>query len=88
MNDAVEAAIEGLRDKLIDLSVSNRLLNFRHGAGISGSQSVLLSLRPIRNLNSFNKSRKALTVSGSGRRAHPGVYLDGPRLGARCGENN
>jgi len=41
MSEAVEAAIERLREKLIDLSASNRLLNFRHGAGTAGSQSVL-----------------------------------------------
>jgi hypothetical protein len=41
MSDAVEAAIERLREKLIDLTANNRLLNFRHGAGSSGSQSVL-----------------------------------------------
>jgi very-short-patch-repair endonuclease len=41
MSEAAAAAIERLREKLIDLSSSNRLLNFRHGAGVSGSQSVL-----------------------------------------------
>jgi hypothetical protein len=41
MSEAAAAAIERLREKLIDLSASNRLINFRHGAGISGSQSVL-----------------------------------------------
>ena len=41
MSEAAAAAIERLREKLIDLSASNRLLNFRHGAGVSGSQSVL-----------------------------------------------
>lgn len=41
MSAAAAAAIERLREKLIDLSVSNRLINFRHGAGVSGSQSVL-----------------------------------------------
>jgi very-short-patch-repair endonuclease len=41
MSEATAAAIERLREKLIDLSASNRLLNFRHGAGVSGSQSVL-----------------------------------------------
>jgi uncharacterized protein DUF4011 len=42
MSEAAAAAIERLREKLIDLSASNRLINFRHGADISGSQSVLL----------------------------------------------
>jgi len=41
MSEAAAAAIERLREKLVDLSASNRLLNFRHGAGVSGSQSVL-----------------------------------------------
>jgi very-short-patch-repair endonuclease len=41
MSEVAAAAIERLREKLIDLSASNRLLNFRHGAGVSGSQSVL-----------------------------------------------
>jgi hypothetical protein len=41
MSEAVEAAIERLREKLIDLTANNRLLNFRHGAGTTGSQSVL-----------------------------------------------
>jgi Protein of unknown function (DUF4011) len=41
MTDAVEAAIEALRAKLIDLTANNRLLNFRHGAGTAGTQSVL-----------------------------------------------
>jgi hypothetical protein len=41
MSEAVEAAIERLREKLIDLTANNRLLNFRHGAGTAGSQSVL-----------------------------------------------
>src|SRR5712671_5466694 len=41
MSEAVEAAIERLREKLIDLTANNRLINFRHGAGIAGSQSVL-----------------------------------------------
>jgi hypothetical protein len=41
MSEAAAAAIERLREKLIDLSANNRLLNFRHGAGVSGSQSVL-----------------------------------------------
>lgn len=41
MSEAASSAIERLREKLIDLSASNRLLNFRHGTGISGSQSVL-----------------------------------------------
>jgi hypothetical protein len=41
MSEAAAAAIERLREKLIDLSASNRLLNFRHGGGVSGSQSVL-----------------------------------------------
>ena len=41
MSEAVEAAIERLREKLIDLTANNRLLNFRHGAGTAGSRSVL-----------------------------------------------
>jgi hypothetical protein len=41
MTDAVEAAIQALREKLIDLTAGNRLLNFRHGSGTSGTQSVL-----------------------------------------------
>jgi very-short-patch-repair endonuclease len=41
MTDAVEAAIEALRAKLIDLTANNRLLNFRHGGGAAGTQSVL-----------------------------------------------
>ena len=41
MSEAVAAAIERLREKLIDLSAGNRLLNFRHGSGTTGSQSAL-----------------------------------------------
>ena len=41
MSEAAAAAIERLREKLIDLSASNRLINFRHGVGVSGSHSVL-----------------------------------------------
>ncbi|MGH7098647.1 MAG: DUF4011 domain-containing protein, partial [Stellaceae bacterium] len=41
MPEAVAAAIEELRKKLIDLTPKNPLLNFRHGAGGGGSQSVL-----------------------------------------------
>jgi very-short-patch-repair endonuclease len=41
MSESVAAAITRLREKLIDLSARNPLLNFRHGAGTSGSQSVL-----------------------------------------------
>ena len=41
MSEAVAASIERLREKLIDLSAGNRLLNFRHGSGTTGSQSAL-----------------------------------------------
>lgn len=41
MSDAVADAIERLQEKLIDLSARNPLLNFRHPAGVTGSQSVL-----------------------------------------------
>ena len=41
MKDGIGRALENLRAKLIDLTANNRLLNFKHGSGVSGSQSVL-----------------------------------------------
>ena len=63
MSEAASAAIERLRAKLIDLSASNRLLNFRHGTGVSGSQSVLRFVgKPPNQLFARLQDQKSLTV--------------------------
>jgi hypothetical protein len=63
MSDAAAAAIEKLRDKLIDLSANNRLLNFKHPAGVSGSQSALRFVgKPLDQLFSRLRDNKSLVV--------------------------
>jgi hypothetical protein len=63
MSDAAAAAIERLRDKLIDLSASNRLLNFKHPAGVSGSQSALRFVgKPLDQLFTRLRDQKSLIV--------------------------
>lgn len=49
VKDGIGRALENLRAKLIDLTANNRLLNFKHGSGVSGSQSILRIIDELPN---------------------------------------
>ena len=62
MSEAAAAAIERLRERLVDRTANNRLLNFRQGANVSGVPSILKVVgEPLNRLFARLQEQKPLT---------------------------